>query len=706
MGLLANCQNIIYSPPIVPYAIGDTLDTGTSYIANQIQNHSTFVHSKPKTNLKTTFNPSDKYFVVSWADYFLEDYRIIIPLLNKYGYTATFYIPVKPSDNNFKKNAIWSKKEFDLISNSGSYRGAHGFLHYILPFDLPKADGFYFPSNDNFRIDRGDGNNEYGFDITSTVLNSYGYALAYDWLMLPSETYNKTWTSLSDADCQLIRDGMSAFKITEDPQNNLNYLQTLDSLSNYYCGTTGYSIKDNYITRTPNTVDGNYPSITNRILGGIFQGASSLQNQEIWERILYIEKRYIEEFEHIKNNLIFWSSSGGTGSVFHFKPTGIETYKRYFDVTHDTLADGTAQLISSITGETRSLHDLLRRYGYKVTMANFAQGYNSGSYYSDRRHESQRIYKKNAFNSKPDNIGDGFEYSFRYFDPYMSRDVFSSIISNDSIVKELYNYTDTASRYDVYYSNNFSEVLKHLMRFIAWGTIPDGIGDSGLTNDSTRASFALTFEALLNFCKQSGINVISHEQAMNICYNDSIEHGVNLFPNPNFVNTLEDIIPSANNVPAYPDGWDGGLATEDTIFGETKPILHINNISGSSVTYFTRSYIVQFGTMTFSCNAIGEGTIKVRKIINQDVYNNISGNLFSEIMSFSVNNNNSWQSEIDNEQIIDVPLITYSTPINASELSQQNYYQGFDNKICGFQIEITVAAGKSLKIANPSIIIQ
>lgn len=644
-----------------------------------------------------------KYFAMGWADFFPEDYNIILPLLNKYGHRSTFYFQQKPVSNNFSRT--WNNTAYaKVIGYSDSYRGDHTFAHTVFPYEIPKADGYYFPSNDELRIDGGDGKNQFGADVNQTVYSFYG-GIATNWLKLPPFIYNSTFADLTDGSCDTIRQQVAVFKMPKDASLGQTYLQVLDSLSERYCGTSGWSVKDDYTTRTPNNVSGTYPSESDTILGGIFQGGSTLQNHEIWERLLTIEDAYSKEFEENTNDRTYWATSGGITAKYHY----LNGASRYYDKTYDTLADCASQFYSSINNEVRSIKDALYKAGIIGTMGAGTQAFRGSGYNIYGRHESQRIYKKNAFKSKPDNIGDGYTNSFRTWDWSIPIADQNTILANDSLVKELYDYTASNSRYagSVYTSSsppNFSDILKTMVKYIAWGTIPEGVGDSGTSVDSIKSSFALALEGIYNFCQNAGISIISHEQALQICYNDSLKN-TNIFPNPTFDNTLRDLYPTSISMPYYPDGWNGGVVVDDTIGNTSIEAFEIDNQTESSITYFTRTYIVDFGDMDFSFYAKGTGTLTVKKIINTDLYDNDATNTFSTIITSEVNN--TYYSKVSESYTVsNVSLLTYSSPVDEEEMSQQNYYNGWDNKICGFEITITVQPGDVLKLYNPQMIIS
>ena len=154
-----------------------------------------------------------------------------------------------------------------------------------------------------------------------------------------------------------------------DGQNGQKVLDALDYLSARYCSTIGYSVLNgDYEIRTPNTADGLEPSESNPIIGGIFQGASSTQNHEIWERLLMVMREYSIEFEGKIHSFYAYGTPGGTGSsLFYNIENPPSAYIRYTNKEHSKLACGSSKYLSSINGENRSIIDVLISYGYIAT---------------------------------------------------------------------------------------------------------------------------------------------------------------------------------------------------------------------------------------------------------------------------------------------------------------------------------------------------
>ena len=644
-------------------------------------------------------DPAGKYIAIGWADFFTpEDPQIMLALCAKYGMTHTFYRQIKPLSNDPRNTGgNYSRNELKMIEAQGSQDGNHSFLHISSLYNCPLYDGRNTPSNNDMRVARADDTNEFGYAITATVDDSIGSSLRESWLKLSATIGGKQWQNLSDAECAAIRQSVSAFMMPLDGQNSLQVLQSLDYLSNRYCGTTGLSVKDNYITRTPNTADGLEPSTSNRILGGIFQGAASTQNQEIWERILLIEEAYKKEFEGKINNHKFWASAGGHSRQLTYRPVNAESeFGNYIDKAYTMLLTGVAKVPSSITGLTRSWIDCLRSSGYKATMASSGHGYATFASDTLTRLECQSIYQRNLSFKKPDNLGDGFSNAIRQWLSTLTETDIDNALASADVEKYLYDLCATDERFTsitAYTPGNFNAYLNEALKYIAWGKIPDSVDDSGAAGSlEKRASMAFAHEALMRFCVRAGIKLISHDEAINIALTNYSPS--NYFPNYQLDTTAKTILDSVN-APVYPDGWNGGeVLSEDTGSGAVN-VLHIDTAG----TFFTRQYAIKPGSFTLALRAKGIATIKVRKIKNNDAYNRTDGSAFTEIASISVNAEN-YTAYSTSVVIENAAMETYAPPTTPEESAYQNYMRGFGNKICAIQIEVVITGENYLKAGN------
>jgi hypothetical protein len=239
-----------------------------------------------------------------------------------------------------------------------------------------------------------------------------------------------------------------------------------------------------------------------------------------------------------------------------------------------------------------------------------------------------------------------------------------------------------------------------MTRMHAWGIIVDSVDDSPTTGAGI-SSYIMVIEAMYQFCKLAGITAVTKTNAWRVS-EMPLPTDYNYFPNADMATTPKTIIGSLN-APDYPDGWDGGVVITDTVDGGTENVLHINNTGETSLTYFTRQYAIKPGGFSLSLFAVGVGTIKIKKIRNNHAYNTNNGDGFEDWIEIEVNNV-IW-SEITNNNVIEnAPLVSYSDPETPNDEVVQNYYKGYDNKVCGIHIELIIAAGDELKISKPIII--
>lgn len=640
-------------------------------------------------------DPAGKYIAIGWADFFTpEDPQIMLALCSKYGMTHTFYRQIKPLSDDPRNTLAYSRSSLKMIESQGSYDANHAFLHINHIYNHPYHDGRTFPSISDIKTERSDGTNEFGYNVDDTVDTSIGSSLRDSWLRLSATIGGKAWSALSDAECTEIIKSLGVFGMPIDGQNGLKVLESLDYLSNRYCGTTGYSVLNGdytNTTRTPNTVDGLEPSPSNLIQGGIFQDAATTQNQEIWERILIIDEQYKREFEGKLDTHLFWSTPGGIQREFLFRPENPESaYGNYIDKMYSQLNTGVAKVTSSITGNTRSWNDCLRSKGYKVTMATSGHGY--ASYASDllNRLESQSIYQRNLSYKKPDCIGDGYTNAIRQWMSTLTEADIDNALASADVEKYLYDLCSTDVRFTgmtAYESGNFAVYINEAIKFIAWGKIPDSVDDSGAAGVLLkRASMAFVHEALMRFCQRAGIKLISHEEAINMALTNYSPS--NYFPNYQLSTTVKTILDSVN-APAYPDGWNGGTVIDDS--GDV--------LSLTPGTYFIRQYAIRPGNFYLSFRSKGIATLKVKAIRNKHTYDQVGGDGFDDLTTININDAN-YSTHSQSVSVENATMETYTTPTTPEEKAYQAYMRGYGDKICGLHIEITVAGENTLRIGD------
>lgn len=444
-------------------------------------------------------------------------------------------------------------------------------------------------------------------------------------------------------------------------------------------------------------------------MGGILQGATSTQNHEFWERILDINWRWKRDVEGVSRKDNYWTTSGGGSAYALYYTYGVSRMafdNAFVDVEKTQINDGEAEFTSAVFG-TRSYNDVLRSKGYKASMAAGGVGVRNAAYTGMARLETQRQYKKNGFKSRVDFLGDGYSNTLRIFDTKATTAQITTLLSDVDVVKAAYDLTSTDAAWSgasAEGGGKFDDFINRMAKAQAWGTIPDGVGDSGAAAGEKEASFTLFLETLYQYCLRAGITVISHEQAFDMALNTSYSPD-NYFPNPDFETGPLTILASTN-APTFPDGWNGGAVITDTVDGGTENVLHIDNSGGgSSVTYFTRQYAVIPGGFALSFFALGTGTMIIKKIRNIHVLHESDGNSFEDWLSIDIDNV-AWTEVLESDTIEDAAIIDYTTPVDAEELATQNYFKGYDNKVCGIHIELIIVAGDELKISKPEIVIS
>lgn len=656
-----------------------------------------------------TLSPANKYVAFGWADYFpMTDSHIMLALANKYGMSETHYRQIIPKTDDYKNTFRYSRSELKMIESSGSYDANHSYSHITFITAYPLYDGMNTPSNDDLRVERVDGTNELSHNIAETVDTSLSVSVRKNWLLLSDTLGGKAWQDLTDVDCIAFRKSVSAYGMPLDGQNLQKVLESLDYLSTRYCGTTGYSVLNgDYIIRTPNTVGGVEPDVTHLIQGGIFQGSATTCNHEIWERILKIDSDYKYEFEGKLKPHRMWSTPGGGDKNLTYNIINATTNGAYVDKEHTQLFTGASMHTSSILNISRSFHDCLRAAGYKLTNAIQGQGY--GIYSDDliTPTEGRRIFKLNSNGKKLDNVGDGGIGSIRPWEAaYTVTDIDNALASSD-VVKYLFDLTTTDGRWPNSALYSFSIALKEMMESLAWGVIPCCIDDSGTYDTLTetarkQSSMALQQEAILQFFKRAGIEMISWEQGYDISQMNY--YPVNYFPNPNFDKILETILVDSVNTPTYPDGWRGGTVIgEDTGSGVVN-ILYYN--PGSAGTIYTRTYTIKPpNTYTLSFRAKGVGYLQVRTIKNNQSYYAHNNIYFTIVNTIVINSPSSYTEYTAQIVVPDNALETYDTPVTPAERAYQNYWKGYGEKICGLGFELTVSGTNYVKIGNCSLIV-
>lgn len=190
------------------------------------------------------------------------------------------------SDNIYKGTGSHNDKRF-LSIGFDDFRDSDFSLVYPLfngqdPQNT-EGDQKSFPSNEDLRDDRGDGRNAFGFLLSEEIEQRLWDGYDKHW-----GAFEATWGELTDEQCQIIRDTFSIYK------DQSGMLDKLDELSNRYLGTSGSSA-------------GSWDKERGCYVGGIYTGAKTSANHEIWERICQVTRLFYQEQYNKDFSFITWS---------------------------------------------------------------------------------------------------------------------------------------------------------------------------------------------------------------------------------------------------------------------------------------------------------------------------------------------------------------------------------------------------------------
>ena len=523
--------------------------------------------NKPLQRLNLNLSDDERRFVaIGFDDFRDSDFSLIYPMLKKYNATATF--------NRINRDVKLSKLDVLKIStllNNGNELGNHTFYHWNLIYGDPLCNGqnpmfqdgmqIPFPSNEQMRLDSGNGTNAFGYFVDSKISEIINSELCcYDF------PFDCNWKDLSDEQCQFIREYFSIYA----DKNGI--LKKLDMLSNKYLGTKGESY-------------GSWNNENQIYEGGIFSGCKTSSNYEIWDRILRIADAFYKDQYNSDFSFKTWSWPGDRRSAFDFKKDGFV----YYDEECTKLKNYLAKFKLSDFDNDVSFTDILRKNGYKMVHDTFFPG----------RYDGQKIpqMSKQLFLNASLSRKDALTYRT------------NSSISYLKIAKEYKkeNFLDKNYAKQMYIGGgSFFKLIESIRHETANGLVHGEIIDSEDT-----FSESIVFEEMLKFCKSAGIRVISKSEAYEICFNKVFDKG-NLIYNPNLVNSVRLFLPDVENLPANPDGYIGECEVFDDGYSN---MLHTKN----TVTY--THYGIPIGCIKYSVQAKGTGFIKIYEIKNSDVDN-------------------------------------------------------------------------------------
>lgn len=577
--------------------------------------------------------PEKRFLAIGFDDFRNSDFTIVNPLFAEYGAEATYNRIAR--DNTLSKVDI---AKMDMLLNDGNEVGDHTWYHcnyiYSDPLfngqnpDSPDGGQVPFPSNEQMRKDRGDGKNAFGFLLNESVNNQLS-----DWwdYSMKWSAFDNEWGELTDEQCQIIRDSFSIYKDTS------GLLETFDELSNRYLGTVGNSV-------------GSYDENSQCYQGGIFTGCKTSSNYEIWERVLEVTRLFYQDQYHEDFNFTTWSWPGSISSPFVFEKEGL----RYYDEECTILYNYLARFPISTSGSEKSWTEILRDAGYYTTHDTMFPSRKDGQDLVMMR--KQFIY--NGFLSRNDALTYSTDRTVSYTDiAEKYPETFFDKNSRKSFAEQMYEDQG------IYY-----QFIESIRQNTSNGMIQGEVIDSENT-----FSEKIFLQQVLEYCKKTGVEVISKEKAYDICFNKSIYSG-NLIYNPRLRNTAKEFLPNADNVPNNPDGYIGNCTVIES--EQDNPIL----VTQGETVYI--HYGIPIGKIKYTADCLGSGTISIYVIKNSDSIELENDKL--ELIA---------QRKVSNK-VFDSICMDFLIP-NNPKTDYEQQCEGLGNKIMG--IKIVYSSGLSIK---------
>lgn len=529
-----------------------------------------FTPSTPRLDYsyKGQLNNEKRYLAIGFDDFRASDFSLIIPLLEKYDFRATFNrITAWPM--RFNDASYWmtdaEKNQINSVVYGGHELGDHTILHLNFLFtdplcngqdpENPDGDQIPYPTNAQIREDRGDGKNVFGMELTDTTAS-----------LIYFTDFDVAFQDLTDEQCQVIREYFSVMKFGR-------LAEVFDTYSNIYLGTTGSSA-------------GSWDSQLGCYTGGIFTGCKTSQNHEIWERVLQITQRIYKEQYGLNFEFKTWSYPGDIHSPFQYEKNG----EKFYDEACTVHANYLAKMTSSLTQESRSWTDVLRSAGYTI----------SHDYIYPSRIDGQQLPMMskqliyNASISRKDAIPYPTNFSIIYT---MPSEGYDEDFFTEGKSKAAQMYDDGGQFY------TFIESIRQ--------NTSNGMVHGEVIDSVDCYSERVFMEELLRYCQQTGVEVITKAEAYDLCFNHKLYYG-NLIYNPTLRNTAREFMPDAETIPANPDGYTGPCHV--TYDSEYRPVLNVEPTG--SVEYL--HYGVPTGCLSFRLEAKGSGFVEIYGIRNRD----------------------------------------------------------------------------------------
>ena len=523
---------------------------------------------QPRYDHAGDFGGGSRYVAIGFDDFRITDFSRIIPLFERYGYKATFNKII------WNSKPTWIEKlQIKRILLGGHEIGDHTIMHSKYIFDEPMFNGqnpehpeggqIPFPTDEQMSKDRGDGKNVFGIPLTQTMAETFRNP---SWR--PPVDEITTWGGVKSQDCQAIR---SFFSVMFDTSSGL--IELLDELSNKYLGTNG-------------TSRGSWDDQSQCYTGGIFTGCKTSANHEIWEKYLEVVSLYYKDIVGDWFQPKTWSFPGSKLSWCYFEKEG----NYYYDNECAVYRNNLAKMKSSLTGEKRSWVDCLRHAGYTVS------------------HDSQYPSRMDGF-QKP-----AMAYQLICNASFSRKDavVYSSqrVLSFTKISKEYPKRffsgkrSREAAMYDV--DGSFRTAIEtwrmNMASGIVWGEVIDS---------NQQYSFLAVLEGLLKYCQKTGVNVITKQEAFDLCFNKKHIKG-NLLYNTELRNTAKEFLLNSD-VPTNPDGYDGDCYVKMDGFGEKVLVIQ-------GITRYVHMGI-PYGKRQYTMMSSGKGEVVIYVLKNNNAYN-------------------------------------------------------------------------------------
>lgn len=538
------------------------------------------LHSEKKAEVRTIEqkdHSSDgeqygRYLAIGFDDFRSSDFTMTIPLFNEYDAHATFNRIGYSLDMTEDE-----KTQLAIVLDNGNELGDHTWFHCNFIYSDPLFNGqnpdniegnqIPFPTNEQMRNDYGDGKNAFGFSLTDSCDMQLSDWNKYDGTW---SAFDTKWGDLSDEECQYIRESYSIMCDTS------GLLDLLDELSNKYLGTAGAS-------------KGSWDEKKQCYTGGIFTNCKTSANHEIWERVIQATGDYYEEKCGVRP--VTWSWPGSMMSPFKFTRDDKMYYDEDCTILYNYLAKMPSSLYSNADGtpKQRSWVDVLRENGYVNAHDIIYPSRLDGEQLPMM--SKQLIY--NASLSRKDALVYRTNSSVHYND------------INEIYEGDFFDNTSEKGQAAQMYDDGgaFYTFIESIRQDTSNGMIHGEIIDSV---DSESERNFLT--QILEYCKKTGVKVISKKDAYNICFNQVFEQG-NLIYNPNFRNTAEEFMPDAENIPTNPDGYIGNCKVEQDEYGRI--------LKTEGITQYLH-YGIPLGNIRYSAETKGCGNIKIYAIKNSD----------------------------------------------------------------------------------------